>query len=83
MPFGGGGGGSYDVQRPRKHLEMRGTDQKGHLSFAILFHENRAISFPKSGTFPQVQKVGEGHLLPMPPPPPVPRPRNMVHTLSR
>ena len=38
-----------------------GTDQKGHLSFArtaLLFHENRALSFSKKGTFSPGTKSG-------------------------
>ncbi len=42
---------SEAVEAPRRG---GGTDQKGHLRFtrtAFLFHENRALSFPKKGTF--------------------------------
>ena len=46
---------------------MRGHGSKRALKFcktALLFYENRALSFPKKGTFsPKV----EGHLPPMPP----------------
>ena len=51
-----------------------GTDQKGHLSFArtaLLFYENRALSFPKKGTFSPGTKSGGAFA---PNAPPVPRP---------
>ena len=48
-------------QRPRKHLESEwALTKKGmHLSFAaLLFHEYRALSFPKKGTFSPGTKSG-------------------------